>query len=276
MTAGDKLGISTPWMQVKELDPTQWGRLYNLLIKPNRVSTGLYILHDNGNVVAVTPAYAQHQLGLPPVIDDPEVAAAELYATWGRGPVCVFERQALKDTFDRIQRARTDDDDIFTFMIKLVGELADEKGMVIYPSPFEKWRGVSPALPRAIARAIAPDGMRASCVIAVYESNEMYLSLLLGFENGELTLVTTLPPASDSGSDWRQDHTRLLAMAQEKFAPAELGIFVPLSLVEQLGISPQSLPKWLEAEQQGQLVCAPTSLSEIATRVAAHLLVDSR
>ena len=269
MTTPDALGISAPWMRVKELDPAQWGRLYNLLIKPNRASTGLFILHDAGRVVSVTPAFAQKQLGLPPEIDDPESAAAELYGTWGRGPVGIFEKAALKDVFDRIQRARTNGDDIFTFLIKLSDELASEPGMVLEPNPFAKWRGVSPALPSAIARAVAPEGQKASVVFAVYDDDGLYLSLLLGFESGQLTLITTLPPAPVA--DWRADQARLLALAEVTFAPAALVLSCPLTVVEQGGISPQGIVKWLAAEQRGEILCAPTSLADFAGKVAAAL-----
>ncbi|MCC6804563.1 MAG: hypothetical protein IT319_16890, partial [Anaerolineae bacterium] len=223
MSADERLGISAPWMRVSDLEPTQWGRLYNLLVQPNRASTGLYILHDHGKVVTVTPAYAQSQLGLPPEIDDAEVAAAELYPIWGKGPVAIFEKQALRATFDRIQRARTDGDDIFTFLIKLANEWANEAGIVVHPNPFEKWRTVSPALPGALARAITPDGARASVLFTIYNDNELYLSLLLGFENRELTLITTL--SEEPIADWRADHRRLLALAAEKYAPVAFGVF---------------------------------------------------
>ena len=269
MTPASTPGISAPWMRVKELDPAQWGRLYNLLIKPNRASTGLFILHDAGRVVSVTPAFAQKQLGLPPEIDDPESAAAELYGTWGRGPVGIFERAALKDVFDRIQRARTNGDDIFTFLIKLSDALASEPGMVLEPNPFAQWRGVSPALPKAIARAVAPEGERASVVLAVYDDTGLYLSLLLGFENEQLTLVTTLPPAP--AADWRADQPRLLALAEAKFAPVALAVACPLAVVEQSGLNPQSGAKWLAAEQRGEIVCTPATLATFAARVAANL-----
>lgn len=268
MTAPEALGISAPWMRVKELDPDQWGRLYNLLIKPNRASTGLFILHDEGRIVTVTPAFAQKQLGLPPEIDDPEVAAAELYSTWGRGPVGVFERTALKQVFDRIQRARNNGDDIFTFLIKLADELASEPGMVLEPNPFSPWRGVSPALPRAIARAVAPEG-KASVLFGIYDEGGLYLSLLLGFENGQLTLITTLPPAPSA--DRAADQARLLALAEATFAPVALGIFCPLSVVEANGISPHSMRGWLAAEQRGELVATPVSLTEFAAQVISNL-----
>lgn len=269
MTTNERLGISAPWMQVRDLEPAQWGRLYHLLVPANRASTGLYILHDQGRVVSVTPAYAQSQLGLPSEIDDPEVAAAELYPIWGQGPVAIFEKEALKATFDRIQRARTDNDDIFTFLIKLVSEWANEAGIVVHPNPFEKWRTVSPTLPRVIAHAVAPDNSPASFLITIYDGNELYLSLLLGFENRELTLITTLPAAPIT--DWRADHQRLTALAADQFAPVTFGVYCPLTVVERIGISPDALPAWLEAEQRGEIICTPVSLAEIAARITANL-----
>ncbi len=257
-------------MRVEGLEPEQWRRLYNLLVQPNRASTSLYILHEQGRIVSVTPAYAQAQLGLPDEIDDAQTAAEELYPTWGRGAVAIFEKEALRSTFDRIQRARDDGDDIFSFLIKLFNELASEQNIVVYPNPFEKWRAISPALPRAFARAVAPDGARVSVVVGVYDENGLYFSLLLGFEKHELTLVTTLPAQPAAG--WREDYPRLLSLAETKFAPAALGVFLPLSLVEQHGIGAEAIPRWLEAERRGEIVCSPGSLAQIIARVATDLV----
>ncbi|MBK8023026.1 MAG: hypothetical protein IPK19_16780 [Chloroflexi bacterium] len=265
----DVLGISAPWMQVLQLDPTQWGRLYNLLIKPNRAATGLYILHDAGKVVTATPNYAPRVLGLPDVIDEPDVAAEELYPLWARGPVVILERTALKQAFDRVQRARTDGDDIFTFLIKLADILANEPGMVIHPNPFEAWRDIPPTLPRAFARSIAPEGTKRSALVAIYDDAGLYTSLLLGFESGQLTQVTTAPMAG--GVDWKSDQARLLPLAEARFSPIALGLFMPLSLVERIGLGPRSAARWLDAEQRGELICRPGSLAELARQVVSDL-----
>jgi hypothetical protein len=269
MTMLDSLGISAPWMRVIKIDPVQWGRWYSLLVKPNRASKGLYILHDRGKVVTATPAYARSQMQLPPGIDDPEVAAAELYAMWQHGPVVVLEREALRSTFDIIQRDRTDGDDIFSFLLKTVGHLSSSAGLVIHPNPFVNWRGTSPAFPRAFAQAIAPPGTARSVVIAVYDTAGLWASLLLGFESGRLELVTTLPLAAVP--DWRQDHQRLLPLAESQFAPVTLGVFCPLEVVQRLGVHPQSWPRWLESAQRGEILCTPSSLAEIAARVATKM-----
>jgi hypothetical protein len=269
MTSGDTLGISAPWMKVEQLDPIQWGRLYSLLMKPNRAATGLYILHDKGRVTSVTPAYAQSLLGLPPNLDDPEVAAAELHTLWTRGPVAIFEAAALKRTFDRIQRARDNGDDIVSFLIKLAGEIGREPGIVIEPNPFAAWRNVPPGLPRAFVNAVAPGGQKASVVLAVYDDDAVWTSLLLGFEGGQLTLVTTLPPAS--GIQWRDDHCRLVPYAEKRFGPVALGVFCPLALVERIGLGPRSVQKWLAAEVRGEFLCAPLSIRELAEKLASML-----
>lgn len=265
MTRGDGLGISAPWMKVEQLDPVQWGRLYSLLIKPNRAATGLYILHDEGRIASVTPAYAQSLLGLPPDLGDPEAAAAELHTIWTRGPVAIFERTALKRAFDRIQRARDDGDDILSFLIKLAGEIADEPGIVFEPNPFAAWRAVPPGLPRAFVSAVAPDGKKAAVVLGVYDEGGLWTSLLLGFEGGQLTLVTTPPMAS--GVDWRDDQRRLIPFAEARFGPVALGLFCPLAVIERHGLSPQSASKWLASEARGEFLCAPLSIRELAEKV---------
>ncbi len=266
-TSTTPLGIMAPWMRVARLDPAQWRHWFDLFLKPNRSTSGLYLLHDQGRLISVTPNYARRTLDLPARIDNPKVLAESLYARWQQGPVVIFERAALDQFFDQIQRERALTDDLFSYLLKINARMRQTAEMVIYPDPMANWQDASPALPLAFARAVAAEGQKRSAVFGVYDDSGMLASMLLGFESGRLEFVTTLPAAS--GVDWRSDHRRLLSLAEQVYAPVSFGLFAPLATVERLGLNPRSLPNWLQASQRGEIVCAPGSLADFAAVLGA-------
>ena len=166
---GLPLGIIDPKLEVFDLDPIQWIRWHDLLVKPNRAEKGLYILHDQGNVLTVNPKRAYVNLSIPNVIKNPSLLAKKLYEQWLLGPVLIAERSRWLAWLDKIQRGFNPNDDIISLLLKIKDDLLNEEneGIVIYPHPFAFWRIVPPDLPSRLTNEIAPNGTRVSIVLAL-------------------------------------------------------------------------------------------------------------
>lgn len=239
------LGIIAPDTRVFDLDPLQWQRWFDLLFKPVRTADGLYLLHDEGRLLSVTPVYARRKLDLPDVIADPTELAKQLYQQWGRGPVAIVDRQSLGNWFDQFQREFTADDDIFSLLLKAKDLYLESSGLTLFPNPIGGWANVAPEMISSVTRSLAPADTPCSVVFAAYDGGDLWASALLGFENGFLKALTTLPMAHDV--DWRSDYQRLLPLAADLYAPATIGIFCQRETLTTLGISPQSWSQWLAA-----------------------------
>jgi hypothetical protein len=252
MITAQTFGIIDPWTRVTDIDPVQLQRWFDFIFKPNRASDGLYVLHEAGRIVSVTPTVARLKLVLPDVVDNPASLAESLYRQWQRGPVAVLERNALRKWFDLVQRDFVSGDDIFSLLLKAKNRYIEARDIVIFPDPVRNWADISPDLLPGAARSIAPTVIARSLVFAAYDGPNMWVSVLLGFQNGYLKYVTTLPLAY--GVDWRTDHARLFQLAESLYAPVSVGIFCQRITMETLGIGPISWPKWLSAAQQDQVV----------------------
>ncbi len=250
-----------------DIDPPQWAGWFDLLAGPSRSMNGVYILHADGKVLNVTPAYARKVLEIPAVIEDPRRMAAELYAQWKKGPVTIVERTRAQSGLHDIQAGFVPGDDLFTFLIKTKDQLFQDAGygVVIYPQPWENWRRITPEIPPLLAETIAPKGARASALIAVYDGGSLFASVLIGFEDAQIRLVTTVPQAAHNGSqDLMIEAGRLLAYAKERYAPVAFGLLCSREQFTRYGLNPENWESWLNDGQDGKVVCLPGKESFIA------------
>ena len=253
--------IIHPEFQMEDIDPRQWARLFDVLARPNLGRNDLCILHAAGEVLSVTPPYARRFLDLPPRIPDPQSLAAELHRKWKNGSVAVIERGCMQDALHHLQADHVNGDDFFTFMLRVKDHLlrAGSDGIVIRPKPWTDWHSTTPETLLHIVRTIAPDGMRATAFIAAYEEDSLHASALVGFEGERIRLVTTLPPADASKDDldFDTETTRLIAYAEQRFAPVRAGVLCMREQLVHLGIGPHSWVDWLAAARSGEIRCLP-------------------
>jgi hypothetical protein len=255
------LGIIDPKIEVFDFDPIQWVRWYDLIVKPNRAEKGLYILHDEGNVLTVNPKRASADLDIPNVIKNPSLLAKKLYKQWLLGPVLIAERSRWLAWLDNINHSFKPNDDIISLLLKIKDELLNEEneGIIIYPHPFASWRIVPPDIPSKLIKELAPNGTRLSIVLAFYRDSQLWSSVLLGIENGKIVMLTTIPINDNEADidDWKIDQVRLLDFAEDRFAPVAIGLFCQCELAESLGFGPGSWIHWKQALETGNLTCLP-------------------
>ena len=266
-------GIMHPWAEYIDIEPVQWQRWYDLLLKPNRHDDTLYILHDQGQILTVNPAWARTLVSLPLRIESPFTLVEKLHAEWGRGSVVVIERGRFNVWLDRIQRSLTPGDDFLSCLLRFKDHYLRESddGIVIYPRPWMHWKSIAPDLPTRLGWAISPGHTPGTVLFVAYERAEIWVSLLLGFQDSKVKFVTTLSleiqPAQNG--DWRVDYKRLLSVAEGLFAPVSLGVFCQRETFEKLGIGPDHWVDWIDAVKRGEVICDPGHLDELVTRMAS-------
>lgn len=258
--------LVSPWASYIDVEPHQWRRLYDWLLPPNRTNIDLYILHDKGRLLTVNPVYARTKLNIPDQIVNPAELAKSLYARWQRGPVIILERASYQSWLDDIQREGwTPGDDLLAYGLKMKDfalRYAAE-GIVLYPSPLTAWQSVGPDFLPRLGRALAPDGQRRGVLFVVYDGSEIWTSLILAVQEGQVRFVTTLPAEALAvpGGNWREDYARLIPMAERVAGPLTLGIFCERRTWEALGISPTHWPIWKAAHARGDVITVPVSLN---------------
>ena len=95
--------------------------------------------------------------------------------------------------------------------------------------------------------------------MAIYDGKLLWASVLLGFENGLLKLVTSLPSRAvgDSILEWKLDRERLVEIAADLFSPIGFGFMCQRSVVDRLGIGPENWLDWIGPATRGELLCLP-------------------
>ncbi len=256
-----QLGILDPWAEIIDLDPEQWTRLYDLVVKPSCTEKGLYILHEKGHILSVTPKRAYNLLDIPESIEDPFQLSKKLFQEWPQGPIVILDRQKWNAALDKIQHMFNQEDDILSFLLKAkdIILIEEKDGIVICPHPFDPWRGISPDIPTQFLRLLAPVGTRATIILAIYEGSKLWASILLGLRDRKIILMTCIPLHNKIAekSDWRENLSHLLTFAEKRFASLTLGLICQRELVDRLGFGPKSWPHWKQALESGELVCLP-------------------
>jgi hypothetical protein len=206
-------------------------------------------------------------MGIPARIEDPAALAADLYQRWKRGPVAIIERNRLNASMDKGQRIFTAEDDFLSYIIKIKEVLLAEatSGVVIHPHPWAGFEGITYDFPFKLRKALVPDQGAATILLAVYSGTELWSSVLFGFKDGMLTLLTTLPASGEAVTDWQQDTLRLIAAAENRHAKVVAGLFCQRDTLLKLGLRPENASGWFEASQQGDLVGFPSTAALLAS-----------
>lgn len=252
------LNIFDPWMEVIDLDTYQWIRLYDLLIKPRCFEKGLYILHEKGHILSVTPKLAINLLDIPEFVENPVQLSKKLYHEWSQGPVVMVNRQRWNVYLDKIQYMFTQDDDILSYLIKIKNSVLTEGKdcVVIFPHSPKPWKLISPDIPAKLMQRLAPIGTSSTMILAIYEGSTLWCSVLFGLRDRKIRLITCVP-SYNGNNDWRENQTYLSTLAEKRFAPITLGIICQRELAESLGFSPDSWSSWKQALDSGDVVCIP-------------------
>ena len=149
-----KRRILDSWAEMIDIDPLEWRRWFDLLHHPNQAENGLYILHEDGVILTVTPSSARKTMQLPEKISNPKALAEKLHKIWKNGPVVIIDRRHLQSNQDYFSCNYAPGDDFFATLIQIKDQLlADsKKGIVIFPQPWSNWKFISPEFPAKLAR----------------------------------------------------------------------------------------------------------------------------
>lgn len=265
--------LVSPWASYIDVEPNQWRRLYDWLLPPNRTNTDLFVLHDHGQLLTVNPIYAKEKLNIPEQIINPNELAQRLHEQWQRGTVIILERSHYQTWLDDIQRDTwIAGDDLLAYGLKIKDHAlhhAADEGIVLYPSPLTAWKDIPPEFLLRLGFALAPDKQQCSVVLAVYDGAEIWTSLILAIQEGQVQLVTTLPAdaLASNSSNWRDDYSRLIPLVEDMAGPIKLGIFCERQTIEKLGITPIHWSGWMNAQKRGELISIPASLDSFIASI---------
>jgi hypothetical protein len=215
-------------MVIKDLDLDQWDRLMDLALFPQR-QRRVFLLHEGGKPRRLYDTEAG-ELPLPAWgVDDAQAAADRLRQEQpGAYSAQVIDPESLRKAMSRAQATVKPGAESILDYLEREDELRwSAPGCARSPATGFLWHGLPVTRVRRFAEKMLPP----SCtfVLAVFDRDELWLCLLVQFEQGravDLRTSAALDPADLKDVVGRDQHPFLLATVANAFRRPAFGWFV--------------------------------------------------
>lgn len=254
-------------VRIHELDPVQWANLWALASRPVAGRSrrpgprgALTLLHDGERLLQAFGSVEVDPASLPFSGVGPESLRAVREAA-GVRRVTAVDVRGVRRLFDRGQRAVRYDEDFIRQALAIYGAVRAEAEAVVRADPPRR-----KPLP-AIDADWLERGARLlfsrpqTLAFYVFEGREPHASLILGFEKGDLTRVTTHDALAQRGFElqWGMDDApRIAAEITRRFAPLRLGVFLTLETWDECRRGDEG--GWLGAVASGRIALGPAPI----------------
>jgi hypothetical protein len=241
-------------VRMTDIDVDHWRNLQSLLLVSAKARPRIVVIHEQGEVLSVAHSGGERVTGAPLQIEDPPTVARGLHeANSDVDLVAVFERDAVDSHFAAMGASWNPDEDLDDWVRRLYGTLdRDDDGIVTHPGPASQqlglqWRiGVSYAqLHSAVERHVAADS---SVAFAVLDHQEVWATLVVGFDDDQrVTVTTTADPSAPLSGSTDEILDGLIALAQERHGPCALAVAIERADAEALlrdGVTEAALREW--------------------------------
>ncbi|WP_428268790.1 hypothetical protein [Haliangium sp.] len=250
-----------------DIDPGHWRHWYELLVPPplrGQVAWALVFVDGDRRPLAGTiHRPGEHDrarfAGLPAqgwgrAQTDAEPAPLELTPSGLQraaealavDAVVVVDSAAVTELYDQISAALVVDDDLVAQGLSALRACKryDGRGLWTHPPLLDRLPAVAYEPLQRTFDLLVPD--RTSVVFYVFEDggSGVHASLIAVKQRGHLDLVTTQLGVEDafSGSalarGWKRDYRRLLALVEERYAPASLAVFLERQAFQRVATGP--------------------------------------
>ena len=248
--------------RIVDINGDHWRNLMRLIggegqVPPERKRSWALVLTRNGAAVKAIHSERGAIRGyeLPPS-GRLRRAARELQVD--RLAVC--EVDAFARIFDAANRAPDYDEDLAKQAIDLAnaGFAAGRQEIRWYPRRPFRWRRLSYRRAQRILGWLVPDGR--TLALVVFDGDGVHTSLILGKEEGHLSLMTTLDSVDLRGlklDRWRGEVPPLLERIAGAHGRVHAGLFLQRRTFEEMRAGPRPLRFLLEARARGTAVIRP-------------------
>ncbi len=217
----------SPKAKFIDLDLEHWKRLSELaypLQRPRR----LYLLHANGQPQRLWHS-EQGDLAIPNgKVDDAKVWAQRLKSEHAQvDEVWVIEPDAFRKAMAKAQKDSLPQQDLDEYLLTEHETRSAAPGCAIEPAGDLIWHGLPLRRSRRFIEAMLPD--TCAYVLAVFDGDKLWASLIAVFENKKIVTVTTtaaLDPDDLKDVVGRDQHPFLIASVANTFKKPTFGWFV--------------------------------------------------
>ena len=255
------------YVQWVDLDNKQWARLWSLLYGPERQPVRLYGLLDAGKPVALVHS-RRGQLSLRhwPGMGRLQDVAEHFYRALDVDQVILVERSAIKDLWDRQQRAYDLDDDYDDYALRLTAmtEAMVSEQAICVPDLL-----TLPARPPVRFGPLI-DLIRhrveesTSFLLMAFQNNTIWFSLAGRVQDGKIVTLTTSQGLTELGTaapagDWRVVYRDWLKACAARLSKPSVGIFLDVEAFRGLPFADDPVSYLMKAQNSGRAILDPWS-----------------
>lgn len=251
------------------VDASQWFNLLSVLPQLSSKQGILYLLYQNSEI-----SNAYHSLqGVRPDLtgpfSSPAVVVQQFQQREDVDAVIMLEQGLAIYLLAKMQGAFTAEMDIFGYLELAHENIVEEFGRRFHVWPRDFWdKGLFALLQRirTLFDELPPDFV---CVLAVFEENEIWSSLIVQRVAGQIRRITTtneLEPFEFQITEWQTDYSKLINAVAKHFVQPTLGVFTDDETLRFLLRSESPLEFIRQARRSGQIILDPIP-SRIRSRI---------
>jgi len=251
-----------------DIDVDQWRNLHERFLESAKEKRRIIIIHEEGKILKFIHSEGEDIIKTVNKVTNSLRDAQKAYQD-NKGNtdfVVVLERKAVEQFFAGIQDSWRAEEDLDEYVYRMYLKLDQYKeGIVTYPGPAREnlglhWRiPVSyPQVKELVQRFIPPNSV---VVVAAFEnSNLIWGSLVLGFdEKRKIKLITTVEKSLIT-RDWKKEYEQVVKWAEERFWKCSLGLIMDTDSIKPLLESNGNYLKTLrDLIREGKLIADPVS-----------------
>lgn len=247
--------------QINRIDPRHWANLMDLFQAEQKPKGSIaLVLTRQGQAVKTIHSERGVLLGYRPPKNG---SLRKIRKDIGADTLGMCELDAIARIFDATQRAMPYDADLAQQFISMfnAGFATAQELIKWSPRPPLRLRKLSYRRGQKILDWLLPDGR--SLLFVVVDQKEVFTSLIIGKQNGDLSGLTTLQAVDDSGFDparWADQAKALTDKVGKIYGPVHAGLFLTKRTFDEMKSGRRPIRFLREAQKRGTVVIKPYPL----------------
>lgn len=249
-----------------DIDVNHWRNMQSLLLESAKSKRRIIVIHENGEILKFVHTHRVEIIRSIDRVTDSQAAAKKIFEdNPGKCDfVMILERRVLEKYFGEVQNSWNAEEDLDVYVHRMFSKLDDyPQAVVTYPNKASsnlglQWRVGSSHedIVKAAQKYMKPNS---SLVIGVFDKDELWATLVLGFDRDlKIDNVTTVDPTELlSLRGFSSVSNSVVEWVSKTYSPVSVGLFMDLETAKSLFATNDKKKILLKALSAGKLLASP-------------------
>ena len=249
-----------------DIDVNHWRNMQSLLLESAKSKRRIIVIHENGEILKFVHTHRVEIIRTIDRVTDSRIDAKKIFEdNLGKCDfVMILERRVLEKYFGEVQNSWNAKEDLDVYVHRMFSKLDEyPEAVVTYPNKASsnlglQWRIGSSheAIVDAAQKYMKPNS---SLVIGVFDKDELWATLVLGFDSDlKIDNVTTVDPTELSSlRGFSKVSESVVEWVSKTYTPVSVGLFMDVEIAKSLFATDDKKKVLVKAMSTGQLLATP-------------------